>query len=85
MEHATSAQARLAGTVTRLTGLSLIYAFVTLFFVILCPVGHFKAATIKWFAYIWKSTSIIEALAPDQAGKIHLVTVINASLVVVLV
>ena len=39
------------------------------FFIILCRVGHFKAATIKCFAYIWKSTSILEALAPDQAGK----------------
>ena len=48
-------------------------------------VGHFKVATIKWFAYIWKSTSILEALAPGQAEKIYLVTVLNASLVVVLV
>ena len=55
------------------------------FLIILCRVGHFKAATIKWFAYIWKSTSILKALAPGQAGKIYLVTVLNASLVVVLV
>ena len=34
------------------------------FFIILCRVGHFKAATIKWFAYIWKSTSVLEPLAP---------------------
>ena len=55
------------------------------FFIILCRVGHFKAATIKWFAYIWKSTSVLEALAPGWAGKIDLVTVLNASIVVVLV
>ena len=55
------------------------------FFIILCRVGHFKAATINWFAYIWWSTSVVEASAPGWAGKIHLVTVLNASIVVVLV
>ena len=32
MQHATSTQARLAGTVSRLTGLSLTYTFATLFY-----------------------------------------------------
>ena len=32
MQHATNTQARLAGTISRLTGLSLIYTFVTLFY-----------------------------------------------------